>query len=537
MANISDKAHGYKYGLTLEEIIYNCGIVTDVGNIPYFQAVRFIYEVREHQIDEYDNDLSKNKNSKTQYKKSSNNSVSSISKKIIEPNRADKVYELYKEDNFIRCFYENVFKKEKKEYNIWKNEDFNKPEIQKEYINWKFRILGVFEDKDIEYFYNNVLKLNKNNYDNWRNNSFVYSLQEYYDWKNKTLPHEPVEVPFKINNDMKFILMFVSSSQEYTFIYSLYEEFYKLVIKSNISNITDLILNKLNKKINENPNAEFVDKTISFEKTDLSKVFQIISNEKLVNKDPYFKSSVQPIVLKNFVKPEIINEQYIDTFYYYSTDLLDTKKLIPEYKISLMSNLYDSKIHIPILIKNFYKNYKNNDKNILLYEDNKKTFKKCSEEECDTYINYIFKHNETQCNYDFIESIDDDSQKIIVYVCPSYLFDKSYLNNNINNKSKKIVKYLNNFMELDDTSIPMLKAIKNIYENDNNECFVHHTPTPYFSCLHFHIIKKNLYKRNYSKLEKGSFLIQDLHISDLINNITINSNYYLNYDYSLIKDY
>ncbi len=533
MSNISDKAHSYKYGLTLEEIIYNCGIVSDVGNIPYFQAVKFIYEVREHQIDDYDNDLSKNKNSKTQENKSSNNSVSSRSKKKIEPNRADKVYELYEEDKFIRCFYENVFKKEKKEYNIWKNEDFNNSEIQKEYINWKFRILGVFEDKDIKEFYTNYLKLNKNNYDNWRNNSFVYSLEEYYDWKNDKLLINPVQVPFIIDKEaMKFLLMVLSSSQEYTFIYSLNEEFYKLVIKSNISNMTDIILKKLNKKINENHNAEFIDKTISFENNDSSKVFKIVSNTKLdINskEDPYFKFSLAPIIFKNMSKPKIIGEQYIDTFYYYSTDLLDITK-IKDYKVITMPNLYDIKIHIPILVDNIYNNYdpkkgnenKLNDK--IIYDNE---FNDCIYKQCEKSINYIDKNN---YGYDFIEVIDNKENKLVLWICPSNLFDKIKL-------PPQISDYLNNFMDLNSSHIQMLKALRDSYNNNKYSCFIHQTLGPHFSCLHFHIIENSLYKRNYSYIEFGSFLIQDIYISELINNLEINNNYYLKYDYSLIKDY
>ena len=464
MANISDKAHGYKYGLTLEEIIYNCNILSDNDITPYFEAVKFIYEVREHQINDYDllENQKANKNTRSKgyislQNRNKNKNGKSLSDRLknIEQkkNRADIVYELYENDKLLK-------------------------------------------QKDI--------------------NNIVESIE------NIPFPREIINI-----SHLKFILMFESSNQEYVFIYVLDDIFYKLVIQSNISNMTDKILNKLNKKINENSNSDFIDKTISFEDRDLPQVFKIISNTRLDSDDPYFKASVEPVVLKNFSKPKIINEQYIDTFYYYSTDLLDVNKHKPiGYKEILMPNLYDSKIHIPILINNFYKNNNNFDQNKIIYEENKKKFDSCISDKitCNSPINYIWKAN---YGYDFIENIDNYSEKIVVYVCPSNLFDKSKL---------QTYKYLNNFMDLDSSHIEMLKEIKTKYSNDNYTCFVHHTPTPFFSCLHFHIIKKNLYKRNYSKLEKGSFLIQDIYISDLINNITINSNYYLNYDYSLIKD-
>ena len=464
MSNISDKAHGYKYGLTLEEIIYNCGIVSDNGIIPYFEAVKFIYEVREHQINDYDllekQKANKNTRSKgyislqNRNKNKNGKSLSDRLKNIEQKkNRADIVYELYENDKLLK-------------------------------------------QKDI--------------------NNIVESIE------NIPFPREIINI-----SHLKFILMFESSNQEYVFIYVLDDIFYKLVIQSNISNMTDKILNKLNKKINENSNSYFIDKTISFEDRDLPQVFKIISNTRLDSDDPYFKASVEPVVLKNFSKPKIINEQYIDTFYYYSTDLLDVNKHKPiGYKEILMPNLYNSKIHIPILIKNLYKNNKNFDPNKIMYEEDKKKFDSCVKEviTCNSPINYIWKD---YYGYDFIEIIDNYSEKIVVYVCPSNLFDPNI---------QQTYKYLINFMDLDSSHIEMLKEIKKRYSNDNYNCFVHHTTTPFFNCLHFHIIKKNLYKRNYSKLEKGSFLIQDTYISDLINNITINSNYYLNNNYSLIKD-
>jgi hypothetical protein len=328
-------------------------------------------------------------------------------------------------------------------------------------------------------------------------------------------------------SQIKFILMFLSSSQEYTFIYSFNNVFYELVIKSNISNMTDIILNKLNKKINEKHTAEFVDKTISFEKIDLPQVFRIVSN-RILDKSLYSKSLVKPIILKQFSKPLVISEQNIDTFYYYSTDLLDVNKHKPiGYENFFMPNLYNSNIHIPILIQNFYKNNNNFDSNKIIYEDNKNKFNNCAKTKlsCDSPINYIWKNN---YGYDFIENIDNEQDKLNVYVCPSNLFDTSI---------KQTHKYLNNFMYLDSSHIEMLKALQNKYSNDNYNCFVHHTLSPYFSCLHFHIIKKNLYKREYSNMEVGSFLIQDIYISELINNLTINQNYYRDYNYSLIKEH
>ena len=52
MSNISDKAHGYKNSITLEELIYACGLNSDLGN-PFLEDLKIEYEIREHQINNY----------------------------------------------------------------------------------------------------------------------------------------------------------------------------------------------------------------------------------------------------------------------------------------------------------------------------------------------------------------------------------------------------------------------------------------------------------------------------------------------------
>ena len=53
--------------------------------------------------------------------------------------------------------------------------------------------------------------------------------------------------------------------------------------------------------------------------------------------------------------------------------------------------------------------------------------------------------------------------------------------------------------------------------------------------LHFHIVKKQYYKREFPKIEIGSFIIQDIFIDKVINNIQINNNYYKTLNYNIIK--
>ena len=60
-------------------------------------------------------------------------------------------------------------------------------------------------------------------------------------------------------------------------------------------------------------------------------------------------------------------------------------------------------------------------------------------------------------------------------------------------------------------------VLKEIYDNSRHIIFLHTAYNPRFNCLHFHIVKKENYKREYSANEKGSFIIQDIFIDTLIH--------------------
>ena len=83
------------------------------------------------------------------------------------------------------------------------------------------------------------------------------------------------------------------------------------------------------------------EKLNSIQFTKPNKLFKIISNKKLDEK--YCKEifEINPIIIKMFKKPEILDKNKINTYYYYSTDLLDIQK-IQNYNDINMINLYDS---------------------------------------------------------------------------------------------------------------------------------------------------------------------------------------------------
>ena len=388
MLNISDKEHGYKNSITLEELNYSCGLNSDYRN-PFFQDIQIDYQVREHQINNY----------------------------II--------------------FYYQILK------------------IKKHLETSKKLNLGSRSTEVFKLYEQSKIELHP----------FKISLE------NKSLFNT-------LNNDVmkkiKFILMYKTNIQQYTFIYLLDKEFYKLVIISNMEQILDDIIKQL---IPEN------EKLNSIQFNEPNKLFKIISNNKL--DEEYWKEifEISPIIIKMFTKPIILDNKKINTYYYYSTDLLDIKKL-KNYNDITMINLYDNTVHIPLVLQNYLKTYghKYNKKNIM-YNKNSTHFADCVKiKDCTNITNYLHL-NQNNCGYDFIESIDDKQGKITIYIYPS-------------KNTTTQTKYLGNYMDLDKSSIPMLKSLILLYlYNDDYVIFLHKTITIWFYCLHFHIIKKSQYKR------------------------------------------
>ena len=158
--------------------------------------------------------------------------------------------------------------------------------------------------------------------------------------------------------------------------------------------------------------------------------------------------------------------------------------------------------------------------------DYEKVFKGCGIKDCGTNsnINCVY-YNINNCGYDFIETIDNPSNKIVIYILPT----------NLNTINKQTHKYLGNIADLDNDSKLMINELYKLYSNKKYNIFVHIINNTGFYCLHFHIIIKDNYKREKHFTEKGTYIIQDIFIEDIIKNININSNYYKNSNYSIIR--
>jgi len=316
--------------------------------------------------------------------------------------------------------------------------------------------------------------------------------------------------------------MFKSSVQQYTLIYSLNSLFYKLVIESNIKSIIDEIITELNTMVLSNNST-----IIKFKKP--TKLFKIISNDILDIEDykNIFKSN--PFIINNINIP-----QKIDISYYYKTSLLKPNNLgnIVNLYTEVKSYIYTNSINGETYINEFIK-YKKSKLNLdcdkINYED---SYTQCSLQICipnEVIINCVF-FNLNNSGYDIIESIDNDSNKIVLYIVPhNYNYKDDFLKN-----PEYRTKYLGNILDLDDTSLPILYELKKKYANKTNLCFIHYTNTLFFYTLHFHIIPEDKYKLIYPKLENGQNIIQDLFIDKIINNIKANKNFYLELNLELI---
>ena len=426
MSNIADKAHNYKNSITLEELIYSCGLFSNSGK-PFFEDVKFEYEVREHQINNYSISQSEQLNNKTHL-----------------------------------------------------------------YLNNELK-LGLRSEK-------------------------VFDLYEKEKDKGNNTTTKNVNIPFKKNEiqDIKFILMFKILENKYIFIYLLNNKFYKLIIKYNIKQIVKKIIKKLKDKFTKN--------TISLDEP--NKLLKIISNNLLSNEDYKIIFEQNPMIFKYHYKPN--NDPKINALYFYLTGLLDVKHM-SNYNELVMYNLYLNKTVLIINILDKFKKINENNRNTeilnenkLLYDKNDEHYWSCIKQKCNLFINYIYYDNDyKKCGYDIIETIDKNNNKIRLWLNPSVITSK----------------YLGNFMDLDNTSLLLLNKIKKLYVNNNYMCFVHNTSNIIFYGLHFHIIKKKNYDRDYMVNNKGSYLIQDLYLENIINNITNYNNYYIESNFNIIKGY
>ena len=471
MSNISNKAYNYKNSITLEELIYSCGLDYEPlikslsgGSIDifpqtpntYFKKLKIQYEIRDY-------NLENNKFKKEEYQFNNKSlTLQTECLNIPNDNRSEKVFCLYDkeklkhEENKLNQEYETEKTLQQfKNINQWKKYKYDKNNKEKKYkiTDENKQFLNIF-------------------------------IQENY-------------------NNINFILMFKTHKQEYTFIYYYNGEFYKLVIESNISKILDSVIIELNKNINRN--------RITFDIK--HKLFKIISNNILNKKDLKIIFEYNPVLLKNFYK--LNNNKKIDVYSYYSSILLNLNKT----PINLMDNLYLNKspIYYEHLQDSLIKSLEFNNNNLfcnkirIFFNEHKTDLLNNK-----LIINCVIKNFEN-CRYDFWEFINIKENKLLIFIVPSIESIET--------------PYLRNFMDLDGNNehiINMLYSLKKLYFSNNYQCFFHYSLSLNNNTLHLHVIKKDYYKRTFPKIEisSGVFLLKAIYIDRILNNLKNIKSYY-----------
>jgi hypothetical protein len=159
-------------------------------------------------------------------------------------------------------------------------------------------------------------------------------------------------------------------------------------------------------------------------------------------------------------------------------------------------------------------------------------YNKCANEIAitDCIINCVY-YNIGGCGYNFIETIDITYKqaKKTIFVIPYEREPQSV--------------YLGNFLDLNETHLPMLYEIKSKYASKNTVIYTHKLSVfPKFYIFHFHILtsivfEDLIYKRIYPKAEdRGLYISQELHLNNIINNLENDGNYYKKYNISILSN-
>ena len=476
MGNIYRKDYEYKQSITLEEIIYACSVNSEINSLlSYWKEIKINYNVREY-------------------------SLSFPSPKQTE-SRSDIVYDKYNKSK------EKNSKKVLSEKKITNNIPFNKifDEIfnNENLKNLKIKIIMIYKINIQSYKI--ILK-----YTNIENSDKIYILEiESFitELINNIIKNLDTNI---FLNKISKIITFNDSDRPIFFkvisIKLITQDDYKKIFTYN-----PIILYYINQNKRINPLQSQLNKLIS--KT--TKINNI--NNKVMNK-----------VLYEYKKNDII-----DTSIYYMNAMLNSNN--HNNILSYLINIYNTELYkiYPWIVINFLQDIYYNDSENLKNDpkchnrlDYEKVFKGCGIKDCGTNsnINCVY-YNINNCGYDFIETIDNPSNKIVIYILPT----------NLNTINKQTHKYLGNIADLDNDSKLMINELYKLYSNKKYNIFLHTITNTTFFCLHFHIIKTDNYKREKHFIEKGTYVIQDIFIEDIIKNLNINSNYYKNSNYSVIR--
>lgn len=261
----------------------------------------------------------------------------------------------------------------------------------------------------------------------------------------------------------------------------------------------------------------------------LSFIYEKVNNFKILE-DRQFRADDFKIIFKynpGYVRKlvGIYDLDKIHIKYFYENELVKDESINPDLEIY---NIYHE---LPILVKNYINSplyikglessssiiKADPDRNI--EDTNPEHFKKCADVLLPDCVINTIHYNPSDCGYNLIEIIDSKAGKKSIYVYPA------------NSASS----YIGNFLDLRESHLPLLKTIHRLYKRDDNLVFIHRASVlPKFYCLHFHILNNDNYSRKYPVEERGTFIIQELHIHQLIYYLENDKDFFKNYNVNLI---
>jgi len=287
----------------------------------------------------------------------------------------------------------------------------------------------------------------------------------------------------------------------------------------NIMRYNPLLVRTIKKKSNIPENNEPINKTSQINVEFQSPLVEInkLPNNAMLIPNSYLK---KPFLIRNFLSSKLYINQY--------------EEFIG--KIKLNNN---SSIGISHYYPENFNEIKCNDDTINTTLDINLEFSLFELNHNKIIINRIF-YNHSNCRYNFIEICEPT--KSVIWVVPLNSTYSENIEENNDNKSlfnNNIPIYLGNILYLNKNHIFLLKTLIKLFNNSEQECFLHigSIRAVQFS-LHIHLLKKQYYKNSFSTLEQGTRINKFISLYTIINLLEFskiyNFDYYNNYNNEVI---
>jgi len=454
--------------------------------------------------------------------------------------------------------------------------DYQKKIVRFSFIDGMINPQHFRDDKKLEEYYKNIDNFFKTKYKITEHES-IKTTKKSQSIKPEHYCKEPENEliedlsPGSLTNS-KILFMFVETGHIYTFVYKHNDKFYILKIAPNLCSVKTIVKAYLEKKKNstiitddyfnpDNKDKIKISMTLDIPNIDLYKIVK----HKLLKEDDYKNiMRYNPLLVRTIKKKSNIpeNNEPIN-----KTSQINVEFQSPLVEINKLPNnamlIPNSYLKKPLFIRNFlntelYINqYKEFIKKIKLNKSsigishyypenfneikcNDDTINKTLDENLEfslfelnhnkIIINRII-YNHSNCRYNFIEICEPT--KSVIWVIPlNSTYSENIEEDNVNKSlfNNDIPIYLGNILYLNKNHIFLLKTLIELFNNSEQECFLHigSIRSTQFS-LHIQLLKKEYYKNNFSKLEQGTRLNKFISLYTIINLLEFSSIYGLDY--------